>query len=225
MKTYKIAALILISIFILSGISCEKETIIPGVLEVFVKADGVRIGNVTVKLYKSESGRTQDSLFLSEVTPSSNFESNGAKFGNLSSQIYYMKVSFSNGLNSFEGTGQVYVPVNETTTYEIVCSKKPTGNLQVFVRKDLPSGVYMGGVIVDLYANKADQDSAVNKMHSSMTSDVNPTIEGAVFSYLPFARYYVRCEFVNSSKDYLGKGDLLVPINTTTSYHLVCTPK
>ena len=84
MKTYKISLLFLISIFILSSISCEKEST-PGILEVFVKADGQRTANVTVKLYRSEAGRTADSLFMSEVTPSANFETIGAKFPNLTS--------------------------------------------------------------------------------------------------------------------------------------------
>ncbi|MBT3301020.1 MAG: hypothetical protein HOD63_10220 [Bacteroidetes bacterium] len=222
MKTYKISLLFLISIFILSSISCEKEST-PGILEVFVKADGQRTANVTVKLYRSEAGRTADSLFMSEVTPSANFETIGAKFPNLTSQTYYMKVNFSNGLSSFEGSGQYYVPLNETTTYEIVCTKKPTGNLKVFIRKDLPSGVYMGGITVDLYTSKADQDAATNPLQSSNTSSINPNIDGAVFDYLPFARYYLRSNFVSGSNDYEGKGDLLVPINTTTSFHLVCT--
>nr|MBC8147914.1 hypothetical protein [Bacteroidota bacterium] len=213
MKNSKIVLLILISLFILSGISCEKE-IVPGTLEVFVKADGLRKGNVKVNLYRSEAGRTQDSLFLSEITPSSNFETVGAKFSNLSSQVYYMQVNFSDGLNIFEGSGQIYVPVNVTTTFEIACTKEPTGNLQVFVRKDLPSGVYMGGITVYLYATEAERDSSENHLQASNTSDINPSGSGAVFSYLPFARYYLRSNFISGSKDYEGKADLLVPINT-----------
>jgi hypothetical protein len=224
MKAVKSIVLGLISLFIIVQFSCEKEKL-PGTLEVFVKADGARMGNITVKLYRSEDGRTNDSLYLFEVTPSSNFETEGAKFPNLEPQTYYMKVKFSDGLNNYEGDGQIYVPYNETTTYEIVCEKSATGNLKVFIRKDTPSGVYMGGKNVSLYATKADRDAETNVLQVSATPTTNPQIDGAVFDYLPFARYYLRSNFVDSSKDYEGKGDVLVPINTTTSYHLVCTEK
>lgn len=209
-------------LMIFSVTSCEKTG--PGKLTVIVKADGKYWPNVTVKLYLSQADRDADNAYLDAVTGPVSPDKNGAVFVNLPPQTYYLKAVFSDGLGKYEGNGEVLIAAGEEKLFELQCTKMPTGNLRVFVRKDLPSGVYMGGVNVYLYKSSADRDAG-NHLMVSQTSTDNPQTEGAYFSYLTFQRYYLKAEFETGSQSYLGLGDVIVPINTTTSYHLVCTPK
>lgn len=100
----------------------------------------------------------------------------------------------------------------------------PKGNLQVFVHKDLATGVCMGNVEVKLYvsdsARMVDDDTL-----TALTDDLNPTITGAMFFNLPFRSkgYYLKASFDYQGNPYVGTGNLVVPTNTTTSYHITAT--
>jgi|GEM_PF-906440 len=205
-----------------SFISCDDNT--PGKLTVLVKADNKFWPNVTVKLYVSVADRDADLPFLESVTGSVAPDVNGGKFSNLPPQTYYLKAKFTDGLGQYEGNAEVTVNNGDDLTITLMCSKMPTGNLQVFVRKDLASGIYMGGVSVYIYKSEADR-TAGKHIQVSQTSNVNPTVEGALFTFLPFQKYYLKANFETGSKLYEGLGDVYVPINTTTSFHLVCPEK
>jgi len=213
----------LIGLFLISGIiGCDDNS--PGKVTVLVKADGKFWPNITVKLYVSVADRDADNPFLEAVTGSVAPDVNGAVFTNLPPQTYYLKAIFIDGLGQYEGNAEVAVSGGDDLSFTLNCSKAPSGNLKVFVRKDLPSGVYMGNVSVYLYKSEADR-TAGKHIQVSATSDVNPTTEGALFTYLTFQRYYLKANFETGGKNYEGLGDVVVPINTTTSYHLVCPEK
>jgi len=222
MKHFQFFIFLLIGIFTMSTFSCDENS--PAKVTVFVKADGKYWSNVTVKLYVSIADRNADNPFLEATTGAVAPDKNGAVFINLPPQTYYFKAMFSDGLGKYEGTGELLVNAGDDVSFTLQCSKMPTGNLQVFVRKDLPSGVYMGSVSVYLYKSTADRDAG-NHLQVSATSSSNPQTEGAMFTYLTFQTYYLKANFETGGKQYEGLGQVVVPINTTTSYHLVCTEK
>ncbi|MBT3302550.1 MAG: hypothetical protein HOD63_04735 [Bacteroidetes bacterium] len=101
---------------------------------------------------------------------------------------------------------------------------EPTGNLQIFVRKDIASGTYIGGAQVFLYKSEVARD-ANDVYKTTNTPSVDITTNGALFNELVFQKYYLKATFNNSGKNYEGKGDSYCPVNKTTSYHIVCTEK
>ncbi|HPD64789.1 MAG TPA: hypothetical protein P5050_08230 [Bacteroidia bacterium] len=222
MKKFNVLFLLFAALLMFFGISCEDTG--PGKLTVVVKADGKYWPNVTVKLYLSAADRDVDNAYLDGVTGPVSPEQNGAVFTNLPPQTYYLKAIFSDGQGKYEGNADVSIAAGEDKFFELQCTKMPTGNLKVFVRKDLPSGVYMGGVNVYLYKSEADRNAGTHLMVSQTSTD-NPQVDGAVFNYLTFQRYYLKANFETGGQQYEGLGDVIVPVNSTTSYHLVCTPK
>jgi len=203
--------------------SCNNEPKITELM-VLVKSGGTYFANVTVKLYNSSEDRTNDVVLKTAFTPPTNAETVGAKFYDLPEKTYYLKVEFEDGINKYAGNAEIYVTAGEQTVYTMEVTKSPTGNLKVFVRKDLPSGVYMGGATVYLYKSEADR-TANNIFMENQTGTDNPQVNGATFSYLSPMKYYLKATFNLSGDDYEGLGEYFVPINTTSSYHIVCTKK
>ena len=221
-KTIVFFAVLLVgSIFFMP--SCNevpKET----ELMVLVKLGSVYYPNVTVKLYNSEQDRIDDVVMGTAYTPPENAETVGAKFYGLAEKTYYLKVEFSDGVNSYVSNSQVFVKADQQTVHTMELTKSLTGNLKVFVRKDQPTGVYIGGATVYLYKSQADRD-ANNIFKEGQTGTDNPQVNAASFTYLTYQTYYIKATFSMSGEDYEGFGETAAPINATTSYHVVCTVK
>ncbi|MEA3495490.1 MAG: hypothetical protein U9R42_05580 [Bacteroidota bacterium] len=106
-------------------------------------------------------------------------------------------------------------PNNEPT-------EDPTGKLDVYVHMSLPTGVLWGYAMVKLYESEEDRTNLIT-YDSNYTDGVSPF--NAYFEKLLPQKYYIRATFEHQSELYEGLGELFVPINTTTSYHITAAVK
>ena len=97
----------------------------------------------------------------------------------------------------------------------------PKGNLQVFVHKDIASGVCFANAEVKLYVSDSARTAGIDTLTAN-TDPVNPTAVGAMFFNLPFrkAGYFLKAHYVNQGDVYEGTGSVVVPTNTTRSFHI-----
>ena len=138
MKRIRFIGIIAVLLFSFTLVNCEKEETPPnnnnnppvvptGNLQIFVRqdaADGLYIGNANVYLYKSKADRDANIVYKEGITPTENTTIVGVIFEKLVFQKYYLKATYVNAGNEYEGLGETYCPVSVTTNYNLVCIKK-----------------------------------------------------------------------------------------------------
>jgi len=226
-------ALLSIASTIFISNSCKKDSSDPeGTrLQVFVKqaaSTGPYKGQAQVKLYLNSHARDIDSVAAVAYTDSLNPSTIGAIFENLLPQKYYLKTSFTTGIDQYLGFADTVIELNKTTNCEIIALKYiPNGNLRVYVKYN---NIYFTAAIVKLFLSDADRTSdnvylaANTEDHGGSASDIYAT-----FDNLPFGKYYIKATYndTGSSDFYIGTEDngtgVTVPKGATISYFVKTT--
>jgi len=95
------------------------------------------------------------------------------------------------------------------------------GNLEVFARKGTPTGPYLGNAVVKIFLTDVDRTNN-NVYQSNVTDPDDPIARGALFSSLPFQKYFISVSWTGADGLWMGVGESFVPKGTTTKYHVTC---
>lgn len=95
-----------------------------GNLEVFARkgtATGPYLGNAVVKIFLTETDRTNGNVYQANTTDPVDPIAHGAFFNSLPFQKYYISVSWTGSDGLWQGVGECFVPKGKTTQYHVTC--------------------------------------------------------------------------------------------------------
>ena len=207
--------LIIITIITLTFIHCDKED--EGTrVKVNVWKTNTSIAYTSgaeVSLYTTKLAMDLNDPYL---TKTSNSDGN-CTFRDVNAQKYYVKAKGTVGSKEYTGDTIVTAVADKETTIDLILMESP-GDLEVFVRKDQPTGEYMGAT-VKIFLTEQDR-----LFDNSFKTAVSPggSTNGAMFYVLEPQTYYVKAEFDYSGSSYSGVDEIFVPRGTTTKLHVTC---
>ena len=103
--------------------------------------------------------------------------------------------------------------------------EEPTGDLEVFIRKDSPSGVYLGGALVNLYESQEDMDNDSIHTYNYTSTNTGSTTNSALFEGLPVQEFFIKVSANVQGTPYEGTESVNVIKDYKQSIHITAKPK